>query len=115
MRSAELAASDILRAFAAQDFSARRFRLYTRRLRRGIAAFLPFIQRFYEPAFLDLLFTPAPPWQLDKPVLWVLSGAVFDHRPLLLRLGLNLFFGIMHIRRATRRFSGQPTASRRSW
>jgi flavin-dependent dehydrogenase len=115
MRSAELAASDILRAFAAQDFSTRRFRRYARRLRWGTAAFLPFIQRFYEPAFLDLLFTPAPPWQLDKPVLWVLSGAAFDHRPLWFRLGLNLFFGIMHMRRAARRFSGQPTASRRSW
>jgi hypothetical protein len=115
MRSAELAASDVLRAFAAQDFSAWRFRRYTHRLRRGIDAFLPFIQRFYEPAFLDLLFTPAPPWQLDKPVLWVLSGAAFDHRPLWVRLGLNLFFGIIYIRRAARRFSGQSTASRRSW
>ena len=115
MRSAELAASDILRAFAAQDFSARRFRRYARRLHRGTAAFLPFIQRFYEPAFLDLLFTPTPPWQLDKPVLWVLSGAAFDHRPLWVRLGLNLFFGIVQMRRAARRFRGQPTASRRSW
>jgi flavin-dependent dehydrogenase len=115
MRSAELAARDILRAFAVQDFSARHFRRYTRRLRRGTAAFLPFIQRFYEPAFLDLLFAPAPPWQLDRPVLWVLSGAAFDRRPLRVRLGLNLFFGAMHIRRAMRRFSGQPTASRRNW
>ncbi len=115
MRSAELAAHDILRAFATQDFSARRFRRYGRRLRRGTAAFLPFIERFYEPAFLDLFFTPAPPWQLDKPVLWVLSGAAFDHRPLGVRLGLSLFFGIMHMRRAARRFSGQPTASRRNW
>lgn len=104
MRSAELAAHDILRAFAAQDFSARRFRRYTRRLRRGTRMFLLFIKRFYEPAFLDLLLTPRPPWQLDKPVLWVLSGAAFDHRPLWVRLGLSLFFGIMHIRRAVRRF-----------
>lgn len=115
MRSAELAASDVLRAFAAQDFRAQRFRRYSRRLRRGTAAFLPFIERFYEPTFLDLLLTPRPPWQLDKPVLWVLSGAAFDHRPLWVQLGLSLFFGSMHIRRATRRFSGQPTASRRGW
>jgi flavin-dependent dehydrogenase len=115
MRSAELAARDILRAFAAQDFSARRFRRYTRRLRRGTAVFLPFIQRFYDPAFLDLLFAPAPPWQLDKPVLWVLSGAAFEHRPLWVHLGLKVFFGIMQMRRAARRFSGQPTTSRRSW
>jgi len=115
MRSAELAASDILRAFAAQDFSARRFRRYSRRLRRGTRVFLPFIERFYEPAFLDLLFTPVPPWQLDKPVLWVLSGAAFEHRPLWVHLGLNMFFGIMHMRRAVRRFRGQSAASRRSW
>jgi flavin-dependent dehydrogenase len=111
MRSAELAASDILRAFAVQDFSARRFRRYTRRLRRGTGVFLPFIKRFYDPDFLDLLFTPMPPCQLDKPVLWVLSGAAFDHRPLWVHLGLNLFFGVMHMRRAVRQFSARPLAS----
>jgi flavin-dependent dehydrogenase len=115
MRAAELAADDIVRAFAAQDFSARGFRRYARRLRRGTAVFLPFIERFYDPAFLDLLFTPQPPLRLDAPVLWVLSGAAFDRRPLWARVGLGLFFGAMHMRRLGRRCSGQPTASRRSW
>ena len=115
MRAAELAADDILQAFAAQDFSARRFQRYVRRLHWGTAAFLPFIERFYDPAFLDVFFTPQPPWQLDAPVLWVLSGAAFDRRPLWARLGLSMFFGIMHMRRMARRCSGQPTASRRSW
>jgi flavin-dependent dehydrogenase len=114
MRSAELAASDILQAFAARDFSAQRFRRYSRRLRRRTGVFLPFIERFYDPAFLDLLFTPVPPWQLDKPVLWVLSGAACEYRPLWVSLGLHLFFGIMHIHRAVRRFRGRPTASQRS-
>jgi flavin-dependent dehydrogenase len=115
MRSAELAASDILRAFATRDFSARRFRRYTRRLRRRTGVFLPFIEHFYDPAFLDLLFTPVPPWQLDKPVLWVLSGAACEHQPLRIRLGLHLFFGILRVYRLTRRLHGQPTASRRNW
>jgi flavin-dependent dehydrogenase len=115
MRSAELAASDILRAFAARDFSARRFRRYTRRLRRRTGVFLPFIEQFYDPAFLDLLFTPVPPWQLDKPVLWVLSGAACERQPLRIRLGLHLFFGILRVHRIKRRRHGQPTASRRYW
>jgi len=115
MRSAELAADAIMQAFHSHDFSARRFRGYARRFRRGMAPFIPFIRRFYDPAFLDILFSQRRPLRLEQPVVWVLSGAAFDRKPLRLRLGLALFFCIVQIRKATRWMTGLSVASRRSW
>src|SRR5262249_17889776 len=115
MRSAELAAEAIIRAFRRQDFSAIAFRSYTARLHRGITPFLAMIQRFYEPAFLDLFFSPPPPMRLYDAVLWLLSGAAFDHQPLWLRSGLRLFFTVVRLRKAIRWATGLPVASRWHW
>ena len=115
MRSGELAADAIVQAFQSQDFSARHFSGYAKQLRRGMAPFVAFIRRFYDPAFLDIFFSPYPPMRLDRPVIWVLSGAAFDHRPLWLRLGLTIFFGIVHVRKAIRWAMGLSVTSRRSW
>jgi flavin-dependent dehydrogenase len=115
MRSAELATDAIVHAFRSQDFSARQFHRYAKQFRRGMASFIPFIRRFYDPAFLDILFSQRPPLQLDQPVVWVLSGAAFDHRPLWLRLGLAVFFCTVHLRKVVRWITGLPVASRRSW
>lgn len=115
MRSAELAADAILQAFQHQDFRARRFCHCANRIRRGTAPFLSFIRRFYEPAFLDVFFTRHPPLRLNRPILWVLSGAAFDHRPLWVRLGLALFFGIVHVHKGVRWVTGHPVRSRASW
>jgi flavin-dependent dehydrogenase len=115
MRSAELAAEAIIRAFRRQDFSASAFHPYTARLHRGVAPFLAMIQRFYEPAFLDLFFSPTPPRRLYRAVLWVLSGAAFDHQPLWLRSGLRLFFSVVRLRRAVRWATGLPVESRWHW
>jgi len=115
MRSAELAADAIVRAFRAQDFRARRFRGYARQLHRGTALFVPFIRRFYDPAFLDVFISRHPPPRLRQAVVWVLSGAAFDHRPPWLRLGLAVFFCIVHLRKILRWATGLPIASRRSW
>ena len=115
MRSAELAAEAIMRAFRRQDFSASAFRPYAMRLHCGIAPFLALIQRFYEPAFLDLFFGPTPPRRLYHAVLWVLSGAAFDHQPLWLRGRLQLFFTVVRLRQAVRWASGLPAESRWYW
>jgi len=115
MRSAELAVDVVMKAFHSQDFSARRFRRYEKQFRRGMATFIPFIRRFYDPAFLDILFSRRPPLRLDQPVIWVLSGAAFDHRPLWLRFGLAIFFCIVHIHRIVRWTKGLSVASRHSW
>ena len=115
MRSAELAAEAILHAFRRQDFSARHWRPYAARIDRGVAPFLALVKRFYEPAFLDLFFSSHPPVRLYRAVLWVLSGAAFDHRPLWLRSGLRLFFLIVDLRKAIRWMTGLPVESRWHW
>ncbi len=115
MRSAELAAQTIIKAFAHDRFAAQMFRPYVAQLRRGMAPFLPFIRHFYDPAFLDIFFTQHPPLRLEQPVYWVLSGAAFDNRPLWLRLGLMVFFGIVHIRKFIRWATGHHLASRQAW
>jgi 2-polyprenyl-6-methoxyphenol hydroxylase-like FAD-dependent oxidoreductase len=115
MRSAELAAAAILQAHRRRDFHARQFRPYAAQFRRGMAPFLELVRRFYDPAFLDLFFSPRPPASLFRPVLWVLSGAAFDQRPLWLRGGLQVFFYGMALRKGIRWSTGQPVESRRRW
>lgn len=115
MRSAELAAGAILRAFHAQDFRAQRFTPYAALWQQGVTPFLQLIQRFYDPAFLDLFFAPNPPLRLYRSVLWVLSGAAFDHRPLWLRGALGAFFASVTIRKALRWARGLPVESRWHW
>ena len=115
MRSAELAAEAIVQAFRRQDLSVRSFHTYATRLRLGMASFLAFIKRFYEPAFLDLFFSSKPPVHLYNAVVWVLSGAAYDHRPLWLRSNLALFFTAVHLRNARRWATGLPAGSRWHW
>jgi flavin-dependent dehydrogenase len=115
MRSAELAAEAILHAWHAQELRARSFHAYAVRVRRGIAPFLALIRRFYEPAFLDLFFSPHPPVPMLRSVLWVLSGAAFDRQPLWVHSGLRLFFTAIAMRKTVRWATGQPAASRWRW
>ena len=115
MRSAELAATYILQAFRQQNFSARTFAPYATRLRRGVRSFLAFIQRFYEPAFLDLFFSANPPVHLYNAMRWVLSGAAFDHRSLWLHSHLAFFFTAVYVRKTMRRVTGLATESRWRW
>lgn len=115
MRSAELAAVAIVQAFQQQHWRAAVFLPYALRLQRSVAPFLALVQRFYEPAFLDLFFSPQPPVRLYRAVLWVLSGAAFDHRPFWLRSGLALFFAVIRARHGIRRLRGMPSESRWRW
>jgi 2-polyprenyl-6-methoxyphenol hydroxylase-like FAD-dependent oxidoreductase len=115
MRSAELAAEAIVQAFRRQDLSVRSFHTYATRLRVGMASFLAFIKRFYEPAFLDLFFSSKPPVPLYNAVVWVLSGAAYDHRPLWLRSNLAFFFTVVRCRNAQRWATGLPAGSRWRW
>jgi flavin-dependent dehydrogenase len=115
MRSAEMAAEAIQQAFHDQDFRAYRFRRYEAQLRRGTKPIWAFIRRFYDPAFLDLFFTPRPHFRLYQAVLWVLSGAIFDRRPLWVRANLVLFFAINGLRKIHRWTAGMPIVSRWHW
>jgi flavin-dependent dehydrogenase len=115
MRSAELAAEVILPAFAQQDFRAPRFQPYEKRMRQGMAPFLTFIRRFYDPALLDMLCAARRPRAISRCVMWVLSGAAFETRPLWMRAGLLLFFAIAASRKMLRWVTGQPVRSRWHW
>jgi len=115
MRSAEFATEVILEAFRRSDFRAVTLSPYVARLQRGIGPFLALIRRFYEPAFLDLFFSQRPPLRLDRAVLWVLSGAAFEHQPYWVRSGLATFFTVVRLRQLFRRCVGLPVASRWPW
>jgi flavin-dependent dehydrogenase len=115
MRSAELAADTLIPVLRQPHEQAARWRSYEAQWRWGLAPYLKMIQHFYEPAFLDLFFSSQPPVRLFRSVLWVLSGAAFDHRPWWLRCHLRLFFTFVSLRSALRRLTGQPTESRWQW
>ena len=115
MRSAELAADTIMSAHRARDFRAQRFRAYEARVHWGVKPYLAMIRHFYEPAFLDLFFSSHPPVRLFRSVLWVLSGAAFDHRPFWVRNSLRLFFAFVAMGGLLRRVRGLPAESRWRW
>ena len=115
MRSAELAAAAIVQAFHREDLSRSSFLAYATQLRLGTASLLAFIKRFYEPAFLDLFFSSTPPVRLYNAVVWVLSGAAYDHRPLWLRSDLACFFTAVRLRKAWRWATHLPVESRWRW
>lgn len=115
MRSGQLAAEAILAAFRDGCFQARRFAVYERRLRRGVAPLLRFIHRYYEPAFFYLLMRPHNYFGVYTAVLNVLSGGSFIKMRWRTRLSLALLFGVARGHRLLRWWSGLPIASRLEW
>jgi flavin-dependent dehydrogenase len=115
MQSAELASEVIVRAFRAGDFRAGRFDAYRRRVDAGTALFFEFIERYYDPAFLDVFFAPRPPATLKDALTTVFAGGAFLEQPLWLRARLE---GVrLAVRRARwlRQRRGQPVESQLSW
>jgi flavin-dependent dehydrogenase len=115
MRTGELAAEAILAAFADGRFRARRFAAYERRVRRGIAPFFTFIDKYYEPAFMDLFLRPRNVLGIVRAVLSVLSGGCFIRMPLRARVSLALLFGLARLNGWVRRCTGRPVESRLEW
>ena len=115
MRTAELAADAILAAFADGRFQARRFAAYERRVWRGVAPFFKFINKYYEPAFLDLFLRPRNVLGMVTAVLNVLSGGSFIRMPLRVRFALSVLFGLARINTWARRRAGHPVESRLEW
>jgi flavin-dependent dehydrogenase len=115
MRSGQLAARAILEAFAAGDFSARRFAAYERRVRAGLAPLFKFIHKYYEPAFFDLLMHPRDDFGIYRAVLTVLSGGSWLRLTWRTRLSLALLFGIARVNGWVRRATGRPVESRLEW
>lgn len=115
MHAAEKAAETIRQAFHLEDFSARRFRKYETQLRYSTKPILAFIRRFYDPAFLDLFFTPRPPPRLYQAVLWVLSGAIVTRRPPWVMTSLRGLFAINALHKIRLWIAGTSVGSRWRW
>jgi flavin-dependent dehydrogenase len=115
MRSAELAAAEILRAFREDRFEASRFAGYVRRFDRGTTPFFRFIRHYYEPAFLEVFLQPKNSGGILDSVTGVLSGGAFVSTPVRMWLSLEAFFAIVRINRWRRRRHGRPIDSRLEW
>jgi flavin-dependent dehydrogenase len=115
IRTGELAAEAIVKAFADGRFSARRFAGYERRVWQGVAPFFTFINKYYEPAFMDLFLKPKNILGMVTAVLNVLSGGAFIHRPWRVRASLRLLFTLARINTWARRRRGLPVESRLEW
>jgi len=115
MQSAELAVPAVAQAIRTNQFHARRFRDYERRLLYGVRPFFRFIERYYEPAFLEIFLLARPYLGMLDAVTGVLAGAAFLRMPLSMRLSLNIFFAIARTNYWVRRLQGRPVESRLEW
>jgi flavin-dependent dehydrogenase len=115
MQTAEIASGEILRAFAADQFEADRFRAYQRRFQRGIGPFVRFIRQYYEPAFLEIFLKPRKNFAMLDSVTGVLAGGAFLRMRWRMRLSLVLFFAIVRFNRWKRRRLNLPVESRLEW
>ncbi len=115
LRTGQLAAEAIAEAFRAGDFSARRFAAYERRVRAGLEPFFKFIQKYYEPAFFDLLMHPRDHFGIYEAVLNVLSGGNWVASPLRIRVALRILYAITRFNGWLRRRAGLPMESRLEW
>jgi flavin-dependent dehydrogenase len=115
MQSAELASQVIVRAFRDGEFRAGRFDAYRRRVEAGTALFFEFIERYYDPAFLDVFFAPRPPSTLKDALTTVFAGGAFLEQPLWLRARLECVRLAVRRARWLRQRRGQPVESQLAW
>jgi flavin-dependent dehydrogenase len=115
MRSGELAAETIARAFREGRFEAHRLRRYERSVWKGLQPFFRMINKYYEPAFLELFLTPRKRNVITDAVLTMLAGGFFQKLPLRSRLALRLLFLFARLNVWARRRAGRPVASRLEW
>ena len=115
LRTGQLAAEAIAKAFRTGRFSARQFARYERRVQRGVRPLFKFIHKYYEPAFLDMFMHPQNRFGMYAAVLNVLSGGNWVKRPLRVRLALAVFFAAARIKTWNWRRAGHPVESRLEW
>jgi flavin-dependent dehydrogenase len=115
LRTGQLAAQALLRAFADGRFSARRFRSYERAVQRGVAPLFRFIHKYYEPAFFELFMQPTNALGMYTAVLNVLSGGSFIRMTWRTRVGLAALFALTRLNTWARRRAGRPYQSRLEW
>jgi flavin-dependent dehydrogenase/glycosyltransferase involved in cell wall biosynthesis len=115
MQTGEMAAAEILAAFAEGRFEARRFKAYARRFRRGVGPFVRFIRRYYEPAFLEVFLQPRNRLGVLDGVLGVLAGGAFLRMRMRMRCSLGIFFSLVAVNRWVRRWRKRTVESRLEW
>jgi flavin-dependent dehydrogenase len=115
LQTGEMAAEEILAAFAENRFEARRFNAYARRVRRGVSPFVRFIRRYYEPAFIEIFLQPRERLAMLDSVTGVLAGGAFLRMRLKMWGSLTVFFAIVRVNRWVRRWRGRPVESRLEW
>jgi flavin-dependent dehydrogenase len=119
MQSGEMAARVVARDLRAGRLRAASFAAYRRRLDRGVGLFFELIARYYDPAFLDVLFSPAPPPVVGPLVrrafTTVVAGGAFLTRSPRTRLGLAALRLATRAARGARRRRGLPVESRLAW
>jgi flavin-dependent dehydrogenase len=99
MKSAQLVAGDILRAFRENDFRAHQFASYEKRIRGAQKIFFKFIKGWYDPAFLDLFFYPRNIFGLKSAITTMLAADLYDPRTLWrlkLRMWMMFLFANVH-------------------
>jgi flavin-dependent dehydrogenase len=115
MQSAELAGRVVAQQFQRGEFRAAAFDGYRRQIAVGTGLFFRFIDHYYDPSFLDVFLSPAPPAFLRDAVTTVLAGGAFLRRPLWLRARLALVFLAARLTRRARIRRGLPVDSRITW
>jgi flavin-dependent dehydrogenase len=115
MQTGEMAAKEILAAFADGRFEAHRFHRYTRRVRRGVNPFVRFIRQWYEPAFVEIFLQPSERLGMLENVTGVLAGGAFLRMRLRMWASLTVFFAVVRVNRWLRRWRGQPVESKLEW
>jgi flavin-dependent dehydrogenase len=115
MQSGELAARAIDAALADGRVAGRRFAAYERRVWGGLRPFFRFIDKYYEPAFLELFLKPRGAFGMVDAVLSVLSGGSFLGMRWRTRASLALLFAIARVNVWVRRRAGRPVESRLEW
>jgi len=115
LRTGQLAAQAILAAFADGRFTAKRFARYERQVQRGVAPLFKFINKYYEPAFFDLLLRPKRRLGVYTAVLNVLSGGSFLKMRWRTRASLAILFLLARLNVRAMRQAGRPVESRLEW
>ena len=109
MHSAERAAELVDQCLRAPQREARLQQAYRRHIDAGLRTFSWFIERFTTPVMRELFENPSNLWQMEQAVISMLSGDVFDNRPVLRRLrGFRLIYRFTAIIQRWRRWRGLP-------
>jgi flavin-dependent dehydrogenase len=91
MGSAREAARHVMRLRRGEESPAAARRGYARTVDRGTAPFFKLVEGYYRPAFRDLLFSGAGPFEMHRAVIAILAGHLFSRSTFGLRWRLASF------------------------